>query len=260
MAISLLASQCPTPVVETGYPTLSSSENTTGTSAYNRVSRAFAAGDLETVPAKLNRNANALDQAYNYGGGCFAILTGIAISIGSGLNVAVSAGLAAIGGPVEVTAQNIAVPDSHPGPTDRVWLWLSQVGASSYTLSTTPPATRCLCIGSCTTSGGAVTAVDTSGVMYLKGGMPWRETADKGAPTDAPSSTLTFFAQTLGGVYLWDDGAYRAAYEPMATNKTTISSSEAQSIDSTEQVLLYTNLTPLTIDGTLTIDGELILL
>lgn len=255
MPITLLASACPLPVVETGYPTLANSENTTGASAYNRVSRSFAAGDISTVPSKTNRNANALDQAFNYGGGCFAILTGIAISIGSGLNVAVSAGLAAIGGPVEVAAQNLAVPNNE----SRVWLWLTQAGALTYTLSTTAPATRCVLIGSCATSGGSVTAVDTSGVLYFKGGMPWRETADNGAPTDSPSATITFFGQTLGGVFLWDDGAYRSVYEPLAVNKMTIASSDSQTIDSDEQVILNTELTPFTVDGILVIDGELIL-
>lgn len=263
MAITLLASQCPVPVVETAYPLLASSENSTGTSTYNRVSRSFAAGDTATVPAKLNRNANALDQAFNFGGGAFAILTGIAISIGSGLNVAVSAGLAAIGGPVEVTAQNLPVAANHTGSpvADRVWLWLTQAGALTTTLSTTPPATRCICIGSCTTDASSVTSVDTSGVMTMKGGSPWRETADIGAPTDSPSATLSFFAKTWGGVFEWTGAAYKALYQPLSPNRKTLGSGESATIKDDEQVVLYgaMNLTgtgELVIEGT----GELIAL
>lgn len=262
MAIILLASQCPAPVVETGYPRLTDSENSTGTSAYNRVSRSFGAGDTSTVPAKLNRNANALDQVYNFGGGAFAVQKGLSLSIGSGLNCTVAAGLASIGGPVEVAASSdVAVPANHSTTTDRVWIWLTQTGALTYTLTTTPPATRCVCLGSCNTDASSVTSVDASGVMTMKGGTPWRETADRGAPTDTPSATLSFFAQTLGGVYLWDDGAYRRVYEPLAVNRTTIGSGEAQTIGTGEQVILYggisvTGTGELVIEGT----GELIAL
>ncbi|MBA3768701.1 MAG: hypothetical protein H0W99_17325 [Acidobacteria bacterium] len=176
------------------------------------------------------------------------------------LNIA--AGQAMIDGVVEISAATtLAVPDNHPSATDRIWLWLTRAGAISYTLNTTPPATNCVCLGSCTTSGGVITAVDQSGVLYLKGGALWRETSDKGAPTDSPSASLTFLAKTWGGIYAWNGAAYKAFYTPLSPNRKTLASGEAATIATDEQAVLYggvsvTGTGVLVIEGT----GELIVL
>lgn len=259
MPAILLASVCPAPVVESSYPLLSTSENTAGTGI--NVARSFAAGDTSTVPSKLNRNANALDAVVNFGGGGFAIATGLALSAGSGLNVSIAAGLAMCGGAVELAASTLAVPANHTGSpaSDRVWVWLQQNGTPTYTLSTTPPAARCVLLGSVTTDASSVTSVDTSGVMYLKGGALFRETADAGAPGDSPSPTLTFLAKTWGGLYAWTGTAYQAVYSLMSTNRKTIGSGEAGAIGDGEQAIVYGSMT-ITGTGSLTISstGELI--
>jgi hypothetical protein len=257
----LLASQCPAPVVEASYPLLATAENTTGAGVL--VAKTLAAG-ATTLSSKWNRNADNLDLLATFGGGGFAIITGLTLSAGSGLTLNIAAGLAAIGGLVEKIASTLAVADNHPGttdPTDRVWIWLSQAGAISSTLNTTPPATRCVLLGSCTTSGGVITAVDSSGVLYLKGGSLWRETADKGAPTDSPSATLSFFAKTWGGVFEWTGTAYKALYQPLSPNRKTLGSGESATIKDDEQVVVYGGVTvtgtgELVVEGT----GELIVL
>jgi hypothetical protein len=259
MPATLLATQCPAPIVEANYPKLSLSENTNGTDV--NVARAFSAGDTATVPASLNRNANNLDLLATFGGGGFGILTGLALSAGSGLNVSISAGLAAGGGLIELASvYTLPVPGNHPGTTDvtdRVWIWIQQNGTPTYTLNTTPPSVRCVLLGSVTTDGSGVTSVDTSGVLYLKGGSLWRETADPGPPGDSPSATLTLFTKTPGGVFFWDTVSHRAVYAPMSPNKTTLSSTEAAKIAANEQVIVYDSLT---VDGDLVIDGDLVLL
>lgn len=255
MTIGLLASQCAAPVGETNYPLLAAAENTNGTGV--AVARAFAAGETATVPASLNRNGDALDLLASFGGGGFAVITGLTLSDGGGLTLNVAAGLAALGGYVEIEATSVGLADAHNTATDRNWIWLSQNGAVTKTLTTTPPNAHAICIGSVTTSGGAITGIDTSGVVYLKGGALFRETADLGPPGDSPSALLTLFTRTPGGVFFWDTTAHRPLYEPLSANKMTIASTEAMKIEALEQVVLNTSLTPLTLDGTLTIDGEL---
>lgn len=254
MGITLLASQCPLPVVETSYPLLSVALNTAGTGVAG--AQTIASG-TSVISAKWNQNADRIDLLATYGGGGFAICTGLTLSAGSGLTLNIAAGLAAIGTYAEKAASTLAVPDNHNTATDRVWIWLSQAGAISSTLTTTPPTTRCVCLGSVTTFGGVITGVDTSGVMYLRGGALWRETADLGPPTDSPIATLSFHAKTPGGIFEWDGSAYRAVYAPLSANKTTIASGEAVRITSTEQVIIYDSIL---IDGDLIIDGELVIL
>lgn len=159
---------------------------------------------------QVNQNATLLDLLARGGGGLIGVFDGvdrIALSLPvSGLLLHISAGHAMIGGPVEiVAAMTLAVPDA----TSRIWIWLNQAGVISYTTTTTPPAGEVCLLGSCVTSGGNVTAVDTSGVMYLRGGSGWRETADAGAPVDTPPASVIFVAKTAGGEYLWTGTAYR---------------------------------------------------
>jgi len=258
MPISLLASQCPLPVIDTSHTKLSDAENTAGTGVPS--ARSFAAGNT-VISSKLNRNAAQMDLQGRYGGGGYGIVNGLAISAGSGLTLNIAAGQAAIDGIIEIAAATtLAVPDNHPSATDRVWIWLSRAGAISYTLNTTPPATNCCLLGSCTTSGGVITAVDQSGVMYLKNNTFERETADTGPPTDSPNAALRFQTKTKAGRFFWDGSSHLPLYEPLQKNIMSIASTEADKIESGEQVILTTTLIPFTVDGTLTIDGELHLL
>ena len=170
---------------------------------------AFGLGGL-VYPALLTRSATRLDLTARFGAGVWAVADGLALSAGTGLLVNVAAGHALIDGVVELAAGlSIAVPGS-AGP---VWVWLLRGvpgGPPSLLVSRTLalPASPCVLLGSVTTSAGAVTAVDGSGVLRLVGVGATRQTADAGAPIDAPPATTSFTALTAGGVYDWTGAAY----------------------------------------------------
>ena len=136
------------------------------------------------------------------------------VAPGSGLLLIVKAGQANIGGIVEVaTDQTIAVPDG----TARIWIWLQQNKTISYTVTTAPPALFSCLLGSCTTAGGNITAVDNSGVLYLRGGSLVRYTADPGVPTDTPPALVKFRTVTTFASFDWEGTAYRQVYVPSVT-------------------------------------------
>lgn len=255
MPVVLLATQCPLPVIDTALATLTSAENTTG--ANGLTARTFAAGNT-VISSKLNRNAKQMDLQSRYGGGGYGIVNGLALSAGSGLTLNIAAGQANIDGIIGSTAAEaattLAVPDNHPSATDRVWIWLSRAGAISSTLNTTPPATNCCLLGSCTTSGGVITAVDTSGVVYLRGGQLWRETADTGPPGDSPNAAIRLFTLTWGGVYEWTGTAHKPFYATMNPNKKVLGNGEAAAIGADEQVVVYGGVS-VTGTGSFTITG-----
>lgn len=165
---------------------------------------------------QVNQLGAIADQLGRYGGGVFGIPDGptkiVLTAPGSGLSLGVSAGHAMIGGPVEIpTATTIAVPDN----TARVWIWLLQTGAAlTYTTSTTKPAGECCLLGSCVTSGGNITSVDYSGVVYIRGGIGVRGTADDGTPSDTPPSTVNLITQTGFCSYYWDGAVHAQQFIP----------------------------------------------
>lgn len=173
-----------------------------------------------------NPNATMLDRLASEGGANAFALSGDfppILSIGAGLLLNISAGEAIIGGPVQVAAGTLAVPNN----TQRVWIWMSRSGTLvAVATSTTPPAGQQVLLGSVTTSSGVVTAIDTSGVLYLRGGVLWRQTADSGAPTDTPPSTVSFIARTAGGVYLWDGAGYTTLGPAYAALSTALSDAQ----------------------------------
>lgn len=208
----------------------------------------------------LNENAARLNAAGRLGGGGWAIVAGLTLSIpgGGGLGLLVAAGQAMIDGIVEVPDSILAVPDSHSTATDRAWVWLAQNKVLSYSTggaSTTPPAGAICLIGSCTTSGGNITGVDTNGVMFLIGGYLVRYTADIGMPTDTPPATLTFIAYTSGGcAYLWTGTRYERLWEPLMPAQDTLSATDVQDIPLGQQKQIFARLR---IAGHLRIEGRL---
>ncbi len=203
MTVSLLAEQCPAIQTPTALITKSSAYALSATAP---VAQSLSTGDTTTVGPKLNSNAMQLDLLGRYGGGGYAVAYGLTLSApASGLNLNIAAGHAVIDGVVEVpAATTLAVP----GSAARVYVWLQQNGTLTYTTSLTAPAGACCFLGSCVTGAGNITDVDTSGVLYLRGGVLWRETADEGEPTDEPPATVMLFTRTLGGLYQWDGTEY----------------------------------------------------
>lgn len=243
MPAILRADQCPVPVQPSVFLSLLLG---LGRAQAPPVAKAITTANATDWLGEFDANAMQQDIA-GRGGGAYAVLDNpvdkIVLSVpGSGLLLNISAGTAIIDGPVQVpVARTLAIPDNHPGPTDRAWIWLTQAGTVLYELSLTPPAGPCCLLGSCTTSGGNITAVDTSGVYYLKSGVLWRETADTGWPGDSPPASLVFEAKTAGGLWRWDGVSYHPNGGPVVD---TVPSGGVRSIPSGIQDLVmdsYTN-------------------
>lgn len=204
MPVILLSTQCPAPQILTALIKISdASEGNAPCSA------TVASGSTTFRTTMLNPNATRIDHAVRYGGGGVCIANGLVMSYTTGLTLTVSAGHGLSGGVVELASNTtISVPDGHNTATDRVWIWLLLNKTLAYTLTTTAPATTSVLIGSCTTTGGNITSIDTSGVMYSRGGELYRETADIGVPLDTPNSSLFFMHKTLAGFYVWSGTSY----------------------------------------------------
>lgn len=168
---------------------------------------------------QANQIGAITDQISRYGSGIIGIPDGptkITLTApGSGLLLQVSAGHAMIGGPVELAAAStIAVPDN----TARVFLWLRRAGAAVVATTTvTAPSGESAYLGNCVTSGGNITSVDYSGVVYLRGGVAFRNTNDNGAPSDTPPANALLITQTAFCDYLWDSVGWRQLYIPNVT-------------------------------------------
>lgn len=83
------------------------------------------------------------------------VISGLAISIGTGLSVNVASGTASIGGRVTI-AGSFTIPGLTDNTTNH--LWVLNTGAGTSNTSGTPPANSAK-LGTCVTSGGVVTSV-----------------------------------------------------------------------------------------------------
>lgn len=196
------------------------------------IAPSLVAGDTTALLTKFNEVAARVDLVGRYGGGGYAIGEGLAISAGSGLTLNISEGWTTIesgeyylGGSVTLT-NNIA----------RVWLWISQAGAIvQVNNSTTPPAGAHALLGSAVTSGGSITSVDQSGVLYLVGGTLFRRTADTSLPGDTPSSKLQFIHRGASKLWWWDGSQYwQIAAGTSSWTQATISITGNQTLTAAE--------------------------
>ena len=214
----LLASACPAVQQPTGFIGLAAAQSapnsrnaeTDGTSLF--VSKALQphAARLDILAASGGANAHAILVGSSGGTECQLAAPSL------GLMLRVRRGQCLIGTQAEVPADTtFAVPDN----TTRVWVWLLITGVLSATVTTTPPSTACCLLGSCVTLGGNITSVDSSGVLYLQGGVLWRNTADAGAPTDSPPASVAGL-KTLNPfcTYEWDGVGHRQMYMPIRTS------------------------------------------
>ncbi len=140
------------------------------------------------------------------------------VAPGSGLLLTVKKGQALIGTVKQLSADTtLAVPDN----TARVWIWLQQTGALLALTTLTPPGTLSCLLGSCVTSGGNITSVDTSGVLLMRGGLLVRYTGEPGIPTDVPPTSVKFRAVNGFCSFDWEGVAYRQIYPPSVTADPT---------------------------------------
>ncbi len=202
MAATLLGSAVPPLLWPSQVLSLALSQSSGATEA--PVSTGFSQGDSAGVLGKLNRLLAELAYAQVGGGNGFGIMDGLALSVSSGLTLAIASGHASIFGTVEYAGGTTVLPNN----TSRCWIWLLQNGTITVLTSTTTPGSAAVLLGSCITSAGVISDLDTSGVPYIRGGNVWRETADADAPSDTPSTSHFFITKTAGGIYTWDGSVY----------------------------------------------------
>jgi hypothetical protein len=174
----------------------------------------------------LNQYAVASDVArVQYGVGGYAVLGntpsgsgGLQVSVSSGLNIALSAGLAALDGDYEwIASGNAFGPQAlldatytvADNSTNFLWVTLAS-GVPGIAINTTvgsPPANAKLYLATVTAVSGAITVIDYSGRVEMQGGVPTRITGDLGAPVDTPPSGWRGFTQTVFGLFFWN-GTY----------------------------------------------------
>lgn len=207
MAAILLATQVPLPLSSTAYYDLSLG----GLGSPNWVT-----GDSgDVLVDKENEKAARVDILGRFGGGIYGVGNGVLLSAGAGLTLNVGAGLVVIDALVDVLAQTLLLTDAA-----RNHIWISRAGIASARTDTTAPGTDYCYAGSALCAAGAISSVDTSGIIYLRGGLPWRETADLTVPGDTPASTISFLTKTLVGDFLWSPMA--AAYRPLQDGWGTV--------------------------------------
>lgn len=208
MTTSIVAASCPAIQQPAGFLSLSGAKAGSFTALVAEI-----ANDILFLFKVLSPHATRLDLFGRGGGGnAFAIdlgnggATGLAmVNPGTGLTLTVRKGYALIGGAVAVESDaTVVLPDN----TADIWIWLQRTGAIIAMTTTTPPVTPSCLIGHAVTSGGNITAMDTSGVLYLAGGGFVRYTGDAGAPGDAPPANLLFHTITPGGTYFWNGASY----------------------------------------------------
>lgn len=201
MAVTLTSTACPAVVVPASPVYLGD----TGTNP--PTAQSFSAGlDASGTSSKLNYNSKIDNMGSRYGSGGYGIGSGFALSASTGLTVAVANGQAVIDGVAEAYSHADVVVTA----SGTNWLWIKTDGSIVVQFNTTAkPSGNCVLLGAAITDGSSVTSIDTSGVVYFKGGDMWRQTADAGMPADTPDSSLWFYTKTTVGLWLWDGSAYR---------------------------------------------------
>lgn len=188
------------------YPSVAYSTAATDSTVPGGTFPAYRTGDPLDA-AKFNRQLMHLRAAALYGCGGIGIVSGLGLTPGSGLTATVSAGLAMVGGLVEVaTSQAIVLPASQA----RIRVYLLATGAIEVRSDATLPASPYVYLGSLSSSGSAAGADnDEANVIRALGPSLVRRTADRGAPVDTPN-LVGLITRTLAGSYIWDGVAHRA--------------------------------------------------
>jgi hypothetical protein len=235
MATNLLASQVPIPPAPASVPSISAATSSgVGFGIGPNLDQITSAG----LKQALNKMLSALVLAGMYGGNGFGIISGYLPTAGTGLTLNVASGSAVIGAPVQMGAQTITLTDNATN-----YVWLKADGTLYKTTSIAVPSGNVTYIGRAVTVSGSITDVDTSGVVYLIGGLRIRYTADVGKPGDSPSSGTIFLTRTLDGDYLWDGTAYRRLAGDIAAPKDRLVSGDIGFIPADHQLQLFDSFT-----------------
>lgn len=252
MAYTFTAAQVPVPLG----PTLAVQRSAATSSSVGGAGNfpAYTPGVLS--PQTLNKELIDLDNATLYGGLGYGVASGLTMSA-VGLTVTLAAGIAVAGGLCyNDDDYDFTAPDNEA----RVFVWMKQdqtVVVTTYSSDgLVPPSSHCALLGVLTTSGGSVTVIDYSGVCYLLGGLPVRNTADAGMPGGSPNSRPVFLTVCPSGTWVWDGSQFAMLSGPMPLMKSTLESGDAVYIPASYQALLFGSLT-VPPGATLTVDGDL---
>ncbi len=222
MAITKLASQCPAPQGPSGLVLLASALSAEPSLVQ---AQTISTGSTTGVSGKINHNAQFLELLARYGAiGVYGIAYGLGLTDVSGLTASVAAGHAYIGSIVEFEADSLTMYDN---ATNYVWAKADKTFEIATT--TTPPAGECTLIGIVTTASGDISAaIDYSGVVYLKGNLAIRETADADWPSDSPDAGVPVVTKTLNGTWQWNGASHvRMGGTVAEYGKTSIALSDA---------------------------------
>jgi hypothetical protein len=215
----------------------------------NGSSGPFSTGMVQGVSQALNQVAAILALFGIVGGGAYAVMAGLGLSAGTGLNVVVANGTAMLdAGPLDLVTSDPVAPYQvvNPGPytladNSTNFVWLTNTGSLVSSTSTTFPTGARVFLGTVTTVSGAITQTDGSNVVTLQNGTLTRITADIGAPTDAPPAGMNLWTVTSSGVYLWASPGSGLAFHAIQSQppvSTTISATRTLTpLSSPSQIL-----------------------
>lgn len=185
--------------------------------------------------SRPGRDANAKrgDMLGRYGGGCPAIAEGCLITASATPNsIDISPGAILLDGAIPVGQINPATGHVPRLPltealTDNATnhVWFLQDGSVSIRTDLSAPATPAVYRGRAVMLAGTLTAIDYSGSMEMRWGVPYRRTGDAGAPTDTPPAGASFLAETAGGLYWWTGTAYKKWLNPASVANTDLAAS-----------------------------------
>ena len=253
MPVTLLSSEVPAVIAASGFVDLDAAENATGAGGAIGA-RKFSQGDTTTVPNSLNRNVCAQELGVRYGGGLNGIGYGMDPSAGTGLEVLFEDGHVVVDGAVVQFADGSV---SGIANNARSYFWVIDNEDGTFSLyhatSTTTPTGAVCYVGSALTAGGVVSSVDTSGVVYLRG-IPYRETADVGPPTDTPPARA-LITRTYDGVWLWDGAEWSRTNRALAHQSQTVASGKTELVPAGRQAVIYDEFD---VVGTLDVYGTML--
>ena len=178
----------------------------------------IASGDTTTMGGRINRNAAKMDALGRYGGGgkLHHITEGLDLRITDNtLTGTIGAGYAMMDSPVGYAANTTkAISAGSAFPGSRVHMWLKIATGASPSIvegsGTAQPSGAHVYLGSYLRDGNQLISVDHSGVLYKRGCILIRHTADEFAPQDTPPADVAFWTKTRDGIYFWDGVEYHA--------------------------------------------------
>lgn len=201
MAYTLAATACPTPISPAAVATLNAENGTP------LVGEAWVAGQTSGLVSDFNENGARLDLVSRFGGGAYAILKGLSLAYTTAGFIDIATGQAMVDGVRELTVMTQkAVTNSV-----RNYAWMQRSGVAICTTSTTPPSSPSVFLGSFLVNGsGVCSSIDYSGVFYLMGGIPVRNTSDTTVPVDTPPATMMFLhlGTGTGKTWFWNGVSY----------------------------------------------------